>query len=377
MTIIEVAIGPEGGASGSFRVDVLRSEAGEASAIARLDVESLRARRAQLEQAVLSSAAAGPERLALAERDIQTIGEELFSALLGTGEVAGRYRASAALAARQGEPLRVVLRTDTPELASLTWEAMYDPAARGFICRRDQLVRHVPVPAVAPPLSTRLPLRILAVVSSPTDLTPMNVRREQDQLGQALAGLQAEGLVEVHWAREASWAGLHELLLGGDWHVLHFIGHGRYDAGRDEGAVALVGRGGRAEWIEAGRLVDLLLQARPMPRLVVLNSCSGATTGDRDLFSGTGAALARCGISAVVAMQYPISDVAAAAFARGFYVAIARGRGVDDATSSGRIAILGTRSGTLEWVTPVIYLRGRESRLFSLPGKSPPLVGAV
>jgi hypothetical protein len=43
----------------------------------------------------------------------------------------------------------------------------------------------------------------------------------------------------------------------------------------------------------------------------------------------------------------------------------------------GGIAILGTRSGTLEWVTPVIYLRGRESRLFSLPGKSPPLVGAV
>ena len=42
-------------------------------------------------------------------------------------------------------------------------------------------------------------------------------------------------------------------------------------------------------------------------------------------------------------MQYEISDPAAVAFARGFYAAIARGRGVDDAVSSGRVAILGTR----------------------------------
>src|SRR5262249_20732788 len=138
----------------------------------------------------------------------------------------------------------------------------------------------------------------------------------------------------------------------------------------------LVGEDQRAEWIEAGRLVDLFREARPVPRLVVLNSCSGAATGDRDLFSGTGAALARGEINAVVAMQFPISGSAAAAFAHGFYTAIARGRGVDDATSSGRIAILGTRSGTLEWVTPVIYLRGRVSRLFRLPGKTS-LAGAV
>ena len=70
-------------------------------------------------------------------------------------------------------------------------------------------------------------------------------------------------------------------------------------------------------------------------------------------------------------MQYPISDAAAVAFARGFYTAIANGRGVDDATSSGRVAILGTRTRTLEWVTPVMYLRGRESRLFTLHPPTP------
>ena len=146
----------------------------------------------------------------------------------------------------------------------------------------------------------------------------------------------------MHWAPEATWAALQDLLLSGQWHAVHFIGHGDFDIGRDEGVLALTRDDGRADLVEADRLVDLLHEARPMPRLVVLNSCSGAATGVNDLFAGTAAALVRGGVSAVAAMQYPISDAAAVAFARGFYTAIAHGRGVDDATSSGRVAILGT-----------------------------------
>jgi WD40 repeat protein len=149
--------------------------------------------------------------------------------------------------------------------------------------------------------------------------------------------------------------------------VLHFIGHGDFDPDRDEGVLALVREDGRADLVAAHRLVDLLRQARPMPRLVVLNSCSGAAAGVSDLFSGTAAALVRGGVSAVAAMQYEISDPAAVAFARGFYAAIVRGRGVDDAVSSGRVAILGLSDRTLEWVTPVLYLRGHDSQLFTLP----------
>ena len=104
-----------------------------------------------------------------------------------------------------------------------------------------------------------------------------------------------------------------------------------------------------------------------MPRLVLLNSCAGAAMGDTDLFSGTATALVRGGVSAVAAMQYEISDLAAIAFSRGFYGALARGRAVDDAVSSGRAAILGLSGQTLEWVTPVLYLRGRDSHLFTVP----------
>jgi hypothetical protein len=65
-------------------------------------------------------------------------------------------------------------------------------------------------------------------------------------------------------------------------------------------------------------------------------------------------------------MQYEISDGAAAAFARGFCTAIAHGRDIDDALSSGRVAILGAGDNTLEWLTPVLYLRGRDAQLFTV-----------
>src|SRR5581483_1510977 len=75
------------------------------------------------------------------------------------------------------------------------------------------------------------------------------------------------------------------------------------------------------------------------------------------------------------AMQFEISDAAAIAFCRGFYAAIGRGRGVDEAVRSGRVSILGLGDGCLEWITPTLYLRGRETHLFDLTqAPEPPVV---
>ena len=363
-----MAIGPSG-APGVFRVEVVDSPAGHASATVQMDVDSLLAQRARLQAAVLASAVASRRLLPETEQPVSDIGQQLFAALLGADPVVGRYRATEALAAERGQGLRVVLRIDSPALAGLPWEAMFDQAAGVYVCRQNQLVRHVPVASVPAPLRVEPPLRILGVVSSPRGLPALDVEKEKDQLARALARPASQGLAEVRWAPTATWADLQDLLLDDEWHVLHFIGHGDFDPHRDEGVLALEREDGRADLVAAHRLVDLLRQARPMPRLVVLNSCSGAAAGTADLFSGTAAALVRGGVSAVAAMQYEISDPAAVAFARGFYAAIARGRGVDNAVSSGRVAILGIGDRTLEWVTPVLYLRGHDNRLFTVPAR--------
>ena len=99
MGVIEVAISA-GNGQGKFHVDVVGSPAGNASAEVSLNVDALVAGREQFQQTLLGSGVAARQVLNSAERSVRETGEALFAALLGTGEVVGLYRASAALAER-------------------------------------------------------------------------------------------------------------------------------------------------------------------------------------------------------------------------------------------------------------------------------------
>jgi hypothetical protein len=358
VSVMEVTIEPDE-MLGRFRVDVVSSPAGEASARVELDVAGLIAHRGEFLRAVLVSAVRTRRALSAEEVIVRGVGQQLFAALLGADEVAGRYRASAAVAAERGHGLRLALRTSDPELVRLPWEAMYDTSTGEYVCRHLQLVRHVAVPSVAAPLPAAAPLRILGIASSPGGLPPLDTGREKTLLMQALASGGAPRRASMAWASSATWASLQDMLLSGQWDVVHFAGHG------GQGQIALTHEDGGADLVEASRVVDLLRQARPMPRLVVLSCCSGAAGTAGDLFSATAVTLIRGGVSAVVAMQHEISDPAAVLFTRGFYRAIASGRGVDEAVSSGRVAIMGQGGRTLEWMTPVLYLRGQDAHLFA------------
>jgi hypothetical protein len=100
--------------------------------------------------------------------------------------------------------------------------------------------------------------------------------------------------------------------------------------------------------------------------MVVLNSCDSAKANATDRFSSTAATLTRRGIPAVVAMQYEITDQAAITFSRGFYTAVAAQHPVELAVTRARRAIKLTRHNTLEWATPVLYLRSPTGSLFNL-----------
>lgn len=362
---VEIAPGPQGGA---YVVRVLRSvTGGEPVAVAPLDVDGIVARRAHLESAVLSSAVPARRIAGTRETLVREVGQQLFEAVF-SGGVAGAYRASQGVAQERGGDVQVLLRLSAPELAALPWETLFDPESGAFVCRREPVVRHVPAPFTPDPLTIRYPLRVLAAVASPSGLPRLDVDAERERLTEALRPHVAAGRVELVWLPDVTWYDLHAALLSGEWHVLHFIGHGDYDVATDEGVLAFTGPDGRAEPVEAGALADLLGEAEPTPRLVVLNSCLSGAVGSVDPFSGTAAALVRRGIHAVVAMQFAISDSAALAFARAFYTALAGGRPVDESVRSGRIGILGSGRGTLEWVTPVLYVRGGSADVFRLVG---------
>ncbi|MFJ4209246.1 CHAT domain-containing protein [Paenarthrobacter sp. NPDC089675] len=358
-----------GSARGEYTVRVVRAPAGgHASGTLTLDVDGIQDRLPQLEATVLASAVSARRTLPVAEAAVREVGQELFQALF-TREVYGTYRASLGAAQHAGQQLRVVLRLAAPELAMMPWEALFDPETETYLCQTEPLLRHIPAPDYNQnPLDVAPPLRILGIVASPRDLPALDVETEKDHLSRALAGPIGEGRVELLWARSGTWDDIQSMLLAGPWHVVHFVGHGDYDSRTDEGRIALMAPDGRANMVRAVRLMALLSVAAPRPRLVVLNSCSSGEMGQADLFSGTASALVRSGIGAVAAMQFAISDAAAIAFAHGFYAAIANGRTVDEAARIGRISVMASPDGTLEWVTPALYIRGGSTQLFTLKG---------
>jgi ribosomal protein L32 len=71
------------------------------------------------------------------------------------------------------------------------------------------------------------------------------------------------------------------------------------------------------------------------------------------------------GIPAVVAMQFPISDEAAILFSGTFYPLLAQGDPVDVAVAEGRRAIRLGNSSTMEWGTPVLFMRAPNGRLWA------------
>jgi hypothetical protein len=368
-SIIELEVAA-GAADGQFIVRVVRHAGdGEPTATMQLDAGAYLGALNDLEMIVLASASAGRRILSAGEQRLRDVGRQLFDALF-SGPVHEAYRASVSAADQCGERLQVVLRLDVPKLSAIPWEAMYDTENDQYICLNDPLIRHIPS-TTAEPVEVTSSLEVLALVASPEGLTSLDVEAERKKLSDALAEPIADGRIHLKWLMQATWDEVQDEMLSGTWHVLHFIGHGDYDLTSDQGVIALVGDDGGPHLVEADRLADLLNQATPTPRLVVLNSCKSGRSGASDLFSSTAATLVKRGIDAVAAMQFTVSDAGATKFARGFYSALANGRGIGDAVGAGRIGLRGT-PGSLEWVTPVLYVRDDTATLFRMTSPPPP-----
>ncbi|MFZ4659930.1 MAG: SUMF1/EgtB/PvdO family nonheme iron enzyme [Caldilineaceae bacterium] len=286
---------------------------------------------------------------------------------LFTGETRSRYDVSQERARHQRKGLRVKLRIQPPALAALPWEYLYDPRAAEYLClsRSTPVVRYLELPQPIQPLEVTPSLQVLGMIASPSDLTPLDVTLEKQRIDLAVAGLKAQGLLEWTWLEGQTARDLQRYLRRSPWHVFHFIGHGRYDALRAEGQIALADAVGKTHLFGATDLARLLADHHEL-RLVLLNSCEGAQGNSDDIFAGTAATLMRRGLPAVVAMQYAITDRAAIEFAQVFYESLADGLPVDGAVSEARKAISVNIANSLEWGTPVLHLRAAEGQLFDM-----------
>ena len=359
-----------------FIVSVIDSPAGEARETVRFPFSELELenRIQALQIALLRSSEKRRRILDSHEQTVQEFGRNLFDLLL-IGEVRTRYDVSLREATRQEMGLRLKLRIRSPELAMVPWEFMYDLRQGEYVClsRSSPLVRYLEAQQPIQPLAVRLPLRILAMVAAPTDLAALDVAQEKARAEAALEPLRHQGLVELTWVEGQTWRNLQQALQGGPWHIFHFIGHGGFDPHADEGLIALADEAGKTQFLNATQFGRLLVDHSSL-RLVLLNSCEGARSGARDLFAGSAATLVRRGLPAVIAMQFEISDRAAIEFAHAFYTALANGIPVDGAVAEARKAVSIALANTVEWGTPVLFLRAADGKIFDVTNE--PTVGA-
>jgi hypothetical protein len=359
-------------AAKGYRAKVLDSPTGQATADFTLPFSSqemeiflLRLTRS------LGEARRRVRRLESQERElVKEFGGRLFEAVF-SGAVLGALQSSLNEAYRKDAGLRVRLRlADTPELADVPWEFLFNPVANRFLnlAPETPLIRYLDLPMPVRPLAVTPPLRVLVMISSPTDFPQLDVGIEWDRLNAALGGLVKRGLVTITRLPNASLGGLQHPLRLDQYHIFHFIGHGGFDESSQDGALALEDAHGRARLV-TGQDLGVMLSSHRSLRLIVLNACEGARAGSSDPFGGVAQSLVQQGIPAVIAMQFEITDEAAITFAEELYAAIADGYSVDAALGESRRAIFAS-GNDVEWATPVLYTRSPNGQLFKMTKRS-------
>ncbi|MCA0374281.1 MAG: CHAT domain-containing protein [Gemmatimonadetes bacterium] len=302
------------------------------------------------------------------DNTLRDLGLQLY-ATLAQGDVGARWQAARKAAAKlrltTGVHLRTWLDVQDEALARLPWEVMRDGIGGGTVALEEwsTLVR---LGAGAPPAlaESMAALRVLFVVGChPTDDANIAWLDEQRAFLATVCPRRTTIDFEVFEAHARSQGGLKANLRRAIEafrpHVLHFVGHGRIDAG--DAALELFdsSTGQRVPW--TAQEFNTALAPHP-PRLVVLNACrTSAQNATADapiavLATMADAAVA-AGAAAVVAMQHDVAGRAAALFAEALYSALADGAPIDSALVRGRKRI-GDDLGFADanWALPVCTL---------------------
>jgi hypothetical protein len=261
------------------------------------------------------------------------IGEQVFGALRA------KFRANIT---QPATIIRVLVPPEAQDLLFCPFElAHLETGGRPLVEHGIRFIyQHPDAPANPAAKHTAPVLRVLAVFSVPTDVNPLNLRRERYELRKLLltiariSGVAIEPRILQYGAtRETLRDALQE---AEGWDVIHLSCHG------GKGSLLLETDQGETDEIDAEELRNLILPARDRLRLLTLSACwSGAAshkvargllglddaqgptrqeeTGQKTQFPSLGQKLARALDCAVLAMRFPVGDKFAADLAVKLY----------------------------------------------------------
>jgi hypothetical protein len=292
----------------------------------------------------------------------QQFGATLADALI-TGDVATMFDE-----ARSRGAVRVRLEmTGEPELLRIPWEFLRRNGKDLASQRDSTVVRELATSEPARPHVVDGKIRMLGVIANP--MGDLDVAGEKQRVTEALE--KCKDQVELEWLENCTFKSLQRKLQD-PFHILHFVGHSAFTPEGDS-ILLLCDENGQRKEVQADTIAQLIGRQNSL-QLVVFNSCDGARTTLDDPFASIATMLVQQGKSAVIAMQFEITDAAAKAFAEELYFClIDRHYPIDAAVAEARIAMLDVNQ--IEFATPVLFLRPGFVDLFDFtapPDAAPP-----
>jgi hypothetical protein len=337
------------------------------------------ARRARI-GALSQQALLGKDKRALAEDEIRELGETLFAVLFDETLQVSFFSWYQQAVVDEDAILRLELDIDEqkmPELAALPWEMLCVPANNQFtgdlwLATAPNLVfsrfrtRWHPAAPIQLEAGEKLSIAVAVADPSDSDLGPVAYEKLWTEI-QRLAAENADQFASPILINPATRAGIDDALEAKP-HLFHFIGHGRLTPSPtgDVGEIAILEESGYARWVNAAKFGGLF--NRHKPGVVFLQACEGGASSASKAFVGVASQIVQQNVPVVVAMQYEISNASARRFAREFYTRLACDEPVDKAAQEGRNEIEDWHE-TLDFATPVLFMRVAQGQIFSRPGK--------
>jgi len=297
---------------------------------------------------------------------LKQVGQAFYDWLF-PGPIHTHFHQTEAVARRENNKMRVRLRIEAEEIATLPLEFLYRETGGYFVAINPGTVlsRYLNLPL--PPEWVRrreAPLHMLAIIADPTD----QVRLPPDEWAAIIQGALAEplaaGQMTLQTVKRATRKEIRNALLQQKPDIIQFVGHGIYQEGK--GYLALVDdQTGKTWLVDDERFANLYLGHDDRLGLISLATCESAKSDDPQGFLGIAPQLVQRGVPAVLAMQYKVLIKTAKIFLEDFYTAVAARKPIDWATQAARNAVsqeLGLDNR--EFATPVLYMRAKDGEVF-------------
>jgi len=296
---------------------------------------------------------------------IAQYGRRLYKYLFGNGKLLRKFILTNP--AYQECQLTLAIHADAAALWRLPWEYMHDRA--DFVCLNGQMqiqrILQGMTPRTLPAFP--LPLRALVVIASPHDQEPLDVEQELDVMMETLDDAVNTGLIQMDILSDATLPALQETLGQRAYHVLHYLGHGKYSH-HQKGYLCFQDAAGNTAPVSALHLKPLL-PASPSLGLVVLSACQSAQIGVLDAFDNVAAGLLQAGLPAVLAIPTSLQDESTIALVYALYSTLAQGGTVVESVHQARQALYDVDDNRalgqhcFDWGVPALYAHTSSLRL--------------